>query len=386
MQIKNFYPFFFIPFFFSIAPAGSAQDGDAVVEDKAEMGTQLGESSPSVREWTREIEKIFSLRSFKKLHLTNSRGKIFVQGSALDQIRVEARLVVQAKTEEESEEKFKTLALSEQILSDRIELGAEYGKGLGIREKLQERAVSSEARIDFYILAPYQLSLQILGGSGDLQVKNWKSAVHARTHSGRIELSQVRGREIEVACTECSIEMSRVRGRMRVHAGGKGTVRLENSEGSLVFIETEEGEVVARKISGKQFYQTQTGDFIGDELSGEIQFQTQAGRVHLTRLKGSVSGESRTGDLQIGIDTLPRRYQISLQSKEGSVDLSVPGSLSAKLDLFSREGKLKMEFPLRSVEETAEGALQPLLGRVGSGRGELRLRSEKGDLHVRRQL
>lgn len=154
------------------------------------------------QEFTDDFERDFILRTHGELQITNTRGDITVQGWPLDRIRVRATRRAQARSLPEAQGLFKALDFRFSAVGGFIELAAEYGKGLTLEQRLQERE-QPRTEISMHVSAPSHLKLRLWAVDGAIQLRGWSSPVEARTAQGEITIQDVRA-PVSVLCPSCA--------------------------------------------------------------------------------------------------------------------------------------------------------------------------------------
>ena len=388
-MVKALFSFFvFLPLAFAIDMPGDEVFGPPPAPQSKSVAQPQEEEvvdPDQLNEYNEELERNFPLRSLGRLSVVNGRGSIQIQGWALDKIRVTIRKTVSAKTDELAETYLKEIDLRYKEGGGNIELSAQYGRNLGIRDRLAERA-SPRGTMDLVVLAPAGLELFIWAVEGEVKVESWSEDISVRSSEGTISVSNVSNSLTSINCNKCKINLDTVKGSLRA-VGGKGLIRVNGLQGRDVYVETNQGNMDLSRVDGNQIYVSDSGEIKGDKLSGQIEFRTQDGGVNIGSSGGSVSGSTDSGPILIGMSRWQVPERALIESKEGPIQLSLPESLSAQIDVGSYYGLAKLEFPFR--KQTVRGFSGPLpanrfQGIVGLGGHELRVFSEKGNVALLR--
>lgn len=355
------------------------------VPNSSPTAALVGAPKEVVREFQDTVERDFALRSIGELQITNARGDIVIEGWAQDRVRLRAVRRAKAQTLEEAKKLFAATDFRFRNQDRSIELVAEYGRGLKIEERLQERR-NPLTSMDMTVLAPAALSLKVWAVSGKVIVKSWNSTVEVRTDRGPIRIESVKGGSISVLCPECSVTVKAVRASVRC-MGGAGEIDLADVDGSQIYVESDSGRVRLSSINGEQLYVTKSGELRGDKLQGRIEFHSQSGNVFLTDGSGFLSGRSETGSISAKMTAWRFLDKALIESVAGSVSLELPSTFSGEVDLRSLQGKVASAFsvfsrPTKAAEVTALSSKpgSRLTGVVREGGEMLRLSSSRGDV------
>ncbi|MCC7441002.1 MAG: hypothetical protein IT285_05190 [Bdellovibrionales bacterium] len=344
-------------------------------------------SAPEARALEYSLEEVrdFPLRTIGSLRVTNRRGGIRVRGWALDKVRVRSVRLVEAASQADADRLLSTAGVDYREREGRIELEAEYGQGLDIRERLQERR-DPRVRLDLEVMAPSGVALDVWSVDGDVSVDAWRSGVTVRNAKGSVSLKSVTGPEISVTCGDCAVKAESVRGRLRV-AGGTGAVKVRDVSGEELYVQTTSGEVEARNIRGRSWLVTDLGHITGAELKGPVEFQTRKGNVDVVKVEGQLTGRTQTGHMRLEVLRWLPSDKGFLESEEGNIELTLPGGISVELEVRSSEGNARVEFPLKPLRLPTEYGPPPAnhkLGRVGAGGYLLKVFSRTGNVSVLR--
>lgn len=310
------------------------------------MGVWAGEFEPGV-------VRDFPIKSMGTLQIRNQRGSIRVSSWTLDKVRVTATRAIKPEIQTGADTAKQTAGpplLPEIRFKDlgngQMELFADYGRGLGIQDKVKElnrgAGVWSDG-IDLTIKAPPRLGLRLLSKDGAIEVSSWASSIESRSQSGKQLFEDLRSSDLKVFCPECEIQVKDARANIRI-LGGTGTIRMNRVSGERVYVESTQGEVKVGNIQGEQTYVSQDGAVEGQSLDGTIQFDTQKGPVHLEEVRGSVNGRTVTGNIKIGLSLWRGAEKGMIESQVGNINVVIPSALwnqtVSKIQATSAKGEV----------------------------------------------
>lgn len=349
----------------------------------ADTGPSPQPSSP-VHEFSDEMEKDFNLRSIGQLQLSNLRGNVTVIGWSQDKIRVHAHRRVYVANPEQAKAAFSAMDFFYQESGMGIECSARYGRGLEINQRVQERErpVDFQSKMDMTVYAPLKLKIKIWTNAGASSLRNWNSSAELRTVSGDIDLDTVTGEKISSLCQNCSVKYHAIHGSIRAITDG-GNISIADVEGPDVFVETGAGNVTAQKIRAEQLYVTRSGSLTARDLRGRVEFQTGQGAVDINGLRGFASGKSDSGSIHLRADEWEFHDKALIETGSGEVQLTLPASFAAEVDLQSLHGKVDCAFPIHHGERVTESG--HLTGRIGEQTTDLlKVFSNSGDIKILR--
>ncbi len=340
---------------------------------------------PKHYEYVEETERDYSLKHLKPLHITNVRGDISVQGWSLDKLRIKLKKKVLASSPILATRLLSTMDYRYTSDGPSLEISSQYSKGLTIEERLKERG-NPNVRLEIQVFAPSRLNLHLWAVDGQLSIKNWAGNADLRSRSGGVQVEQFKGEQISLICESCSARFSHVRGSVQ-SLTGKGISELSHVRGKRIYVETVDGAIQAKDVSGDQLYSSRSGLIQGDTLQGKVEFNAENSKVSLDRLDGSLSGYLEKGALKAQVNRWAPTDQATIETVAASVELLLPASFSANLDLWSKQGSVEVKFPIVPTGDTFGSAPTQdtrLLGRVRDGGELFRIFSEMGSISLRR--
>jgi DUF4097 and DUF4098 domain-containing protein YvlB len=115
-------------------------------------------------------------------------------------------------------------------------------------------------------------------------------------------------------------------------------------------------------------------------LGGEVRAKLVNGRAKLTGLAGNVDVESVNGALNVELEKLVAGQRVELETVNGSIDLRLAPTVSAEVRAATVNGHLSNDFGVPVNKHKYVGA--DMDGSIGSGGGELRLKTVNGRISV----
>jgi DUF4097 and DUF4098 domain-containing protein YvlB len=167
----------------------------------------------------------------------------------------------------------------------------------------------------------------------------------------------------------------------------QGGVQIENLQGQHAHVESADGLISAKDV---------TGHLMARSLGGDIQIVRASGRVEAVSITGSIRiiapasknlrANTNSGQIMYQGDFVPAGEYI-LSSYSGDIELLCPPSASFELNARSVKGKLHNAFPLAPKRHAPfpVPAANSLLGTRNTGNATVELTSFSGAIWVREQ-
>lgn len=278
----------------------------------------------SAEEFTFQYQKIVEITEPIELDLTMATGKVFVNGSAGDQLIVEAVKRIRAVDREEAEEVADHIEIRVDQDGSAISVKTNYLK-LGARRKsfwnkLFGGGEDSYGDVDYYLTLPATKTLSIKAMSAEIDVANVEAAIEIENASGHTHAEFLLG-PITVRQPTGPIELQWVEGDVRVHSS--------------------------------------------------------SGRISITQMRGSLDLVSRTGDVFVKTELdSPRDFFV--ETETGHIEVVVPEMASGTLQIDTEAGEISTEVPIAIISN----ARHSLVGEFGTGGPRITLTSLSGDVTV----
>jgi hypothetical protein len=125
--------------------------------------------------------------------------------------------------------------------------------------------------------------------------------------------------------------------------------------------------------------ETVNGDVHVLRITGAGELASINGSVEVLDCEGRFSAKTTNGDVRLELKKLTMGEPMQLATVNGSVILSLPAGAGAELNVVSRNGDFRSDFPLNT-----RGAYNPHVfrGQLGSGGGEILLTTVNGAIRV----
>lgn len=127
---------------------------------------------------------------------------------------------------------------------------------------------------------------------------------------------------------------------------------------------------------------TVNGGISIDNVRSEMTFRTTNGGVSLSKVGGTVEGRTRNGGVKVDLDGATwDGDRLDVETSNGGVNVAVPDGYSARLETGTRNGRLRVDFPV-----TVQGTIgRSLSVDLGSGGPLLRVKTYNGGVRITRK-
>ncbi len=145
------------------------------------------------------------------------------------------------------------------------------------------------------------------------------------------------------------------------------------------------GNVKVSGVAGSLKARSVSGNVAVQHVTGDINASSTSGNVEVGEIAGSVSGKSVSGNVEVSINKLSGAEGMEFASTSGNVNVKLPGSLDATVEMSVLSGDLRTDFPL-NIEKKEHGPGQRATGVVGGGARKLTLKSISGNVELRAKV
>ncbi|MBA2627159.1 MAG: DUF4097 family beta strand repeat protein [Gemmatimonadales bacterium] len=219
-----------------------------------------------------------------------------------------------------------------------------------------------------------------LEASADMRIlipRGQKAAIYLAV--GKVIVANVNG-DLLVDLAAADVEASGTVGTLRLDVGS-GDVRVTGAQGDLD-VDTGSGDVVLERIRARDVrIDTGSGDVTATGLTAsEVRIDTGSGDVNLSGVSTpAVTLDTGSGDVSIDADAELR--DVRAETGSGDITIRAPASFSAGVDLQTSSGSIRSDFDVAVTRREEDR----LVGRIGSGRGTVRVESGSGDVRLVRK-
>jgi lia operon protein LiaG len=195
---------------------------------------------------------------------------------------------------------------------------------------------------------------------------------------GEATVSNVDG-DLAVDVSAANVTTERTRGRLSLDTGS-GSVRVSDAQGS-VNLDTGSGSVTVSDVRGEELrMDTGSGSITGRNIEVQtLSADVGSGGVRLSGVKASrVSLDTGSGGTEV--ELLTDVEEVNVDAGSGSVSLRLPAGAGAEVDIETGSGGIETDFPI----QVTRWERNSLRGRLGDGKGRIRIESGSGRVRLLR--
>ena len=213
----------------------------------------------------------------------------------------------------------------------------------------------------------------------DLRVlvpRGQRIVIHNAAGDARITMVDA---DLAVEVASSTISADRTRGSLRLDTGS-GSVSVTDAQGDVDLDTGSGGVTIAGVKGGSLKMDTGSGSIRGGDIDvSDLKADVGSGGVHLERVRASrVNVDAGSGGTEL--ELLSAIDQMKVEAGSGGVTIRLPASLSATVDLETGSGGIDTDF---SVQVT-KFEQHHIVGRIGDGRGQIKVESGSGAVRLLR--
>lgn len=172
-------------------------------------------------------------------------------------------------------------------------------------------------------------------------------------------------------CRNCSVSV-----RFEVKIPRKLALRYDgfSSVSGNVEVIGASGELNAKSVSG---------NVVVRGCDAAVKASSVSGDVEVGENEGTVTATSVSGNVGVNIERLPEGGDMKFTTVSGNVNVRMPSSLNAEVEMNSMSGALKTDFPI-TIEKGEFRPNHSARGRVGEGGRQVKMSSVSGNVSLLR--
>lgn len=201
-------------------------------------------------------------------------------------------------------------------------------------------------------------SVEVVARTGGGSFWDWG----VRHSSLRVEVHMPKDSDLSVKSGDGSVEADSVNGNMDVTTGD-GSVRVDGAKG-YIRLHSGDGSIDARGLDGT--VDASSGD-------GHISLEGRFDGLRIKTGDGSVTARAAAGSKVASSWTI--------HTGDGSVDLEIPGDLSANIDASTHDGHISSGLPMTMEGTFSSSKIQ---GKLNGGGQTLEIRTGDGSIRLNR--
>lgn len=130
------------------------------------------------------------------------------------------------------------------------------------------------------------------------------------------------------------------------------------------------------------------GDYTFNNLNGEIEVKTNGSDLKFTEVSGPIIASSTSGEITIVFAQLNQENPSSISNISGDIDISLPASSKANLELSSISGEVYTDLDIKTKGDEKEGMVRlggsnSISGTLNGGGVEINLKAISSNIYIR---
>jgi hypothetical protein len=177
---------------------------------------------------------------------------------------------------------------------------------------------------------------------------------------------------------------------------------LEDNTGIGLSVVKEGNDILARPLSPRSdtryvikvpknmslYYKHSThwgDDFVLSNHSGELEISTNHNDITLAEVTGPMTIKTVHGEIEAKLTSV--KSPLSMVSMHGYIDLSLPSSINANIELHNNWGEMFTDFDIKMDQSADMKKLSSseVKGTINGGGVDVQLSSSHGDIYLRKQ-
>jgi len=215
---------------------------------------------------------------------------------------------------------------------------------------------------------------------GDARATNVEGLVRIKKSGGDTEVRQVKG-SVELDGRGQDVQVENVSGTVTVNGDYEGTMQFQDVAQTLR-LNSSRTDMTMQKLSGR--LSIEVGSLDGTGVDGPFEITTKAKDITLDGFKHALTINDTTGDINLHA-AVPPTHPISVESKKGDIELTLPSGSNFQIEAVSHHGEVDTDFSGPGIKVTHEGEAPSIMGSYGKGGPLIRLGTEYGAIHIVRQ-
>jgi hypothetical protein len=194
--------------------------------------------------------------------------------------------------------------------------------------------------------------------------------------AGEATVSNVDG-DLAVDVSAATIAAEHTRGRLSLDTGS-GSVRVTDAQGS-VNLDTGSGSVTVSDVRGDELrMDTGSGSITGRNIEvSTLSADVGSGGIRLSAIKAARLSLD-TGSGGTDVELLTDVEDVTVDAGSGPVSIRLPANAGAEVDIETGSGGIETDFPI----QVTRWERNSLRGRLGDGRGRIRIDSGSGRVRL----
>ena len=310
------------------------------------------------------------------LSVQNTCGEVKIESHPENKIIIDAFKVVEA----DNSQKAKRIADEIEVIIKKhdsaVEIKTKYPskRSKGFWKGIFGWDGRRSGYVDYHILVPEKIELNISSTSGDVIISDISGGVKVDATSGDLWIKRVKG-DLDLETTSGDVEIFKIEGNVAVQKTSSDLEILDIT--GDVDINSTSGNTSAEDVTGLVKIDQTSGDVSLKGIKGNIQASTSSGDLIIDQIEGGLELETSSGDIEVKTKIFPQ-YEYYVKTSSGYIDFSLPQNSDAQIKLKTSSGSINSELPL-TLHDISRNSLK---GELGAGGPEVYLVTSSGDIEL----
>ncbi len=312
------------------------------------------------------------------IEIQNPRGDISISAGDGPSVEVRAREVAYADSDAGAKKIFDSEAAHLTVSGNSVLVKSESNDSgrlnLTVTVPKSARVTIDAGRGDI-TAAGLGSGLSLIASHGDVHLNSIAGSVQVHFPSGHHDFSahQVDG-DLTTDGDINDLTLSEIKGKITQNGEILGDVHIENTAGPI-HLHTSVTDLQVAELPGD--LTLNSDDLRVTEAKGQVRVTTHSKDVDLSQVYGDTYVEDRDGRISI---EPAGNYAVEAKNSKGDVELTLPPTASASLNVSTRNGEIVSDYPMPSTE----GENKSAAFLIGSGSARIALSTDNGDLRIKK--
>lgn len=333
--------------------------------------------------FTEELEQPFPTGS--SLRVVSDRGDVMVLPWDQEKIKVVVHKRVLATSQDQANDTHNathpTVTAADKLVT--LNANTSSGGGEGRVDSDLEIYIPKQAAVD---VATARGKVTVRDRIGDVKLSTTREDVEVNNIQGNVEASLRGGSSmradnisgnVTVGDSIDEISLSKVGGAVRI-SGSFDSIRLASIAKGVSFQSSRTDMQLAR-LDGDMLMES--GELRAKSITGPFRISTRSKDIHIEDISGEVRVQDRNAEIEIRAGKLPLG-NIEIDNDKGRIQVFLPPDASFQMDARTVRGDIESDFPQLKIDEGHRESRAT--GAVGSGGAQVRLKTEHGDIEIRK--
>lgn len=213
----------------------------------------------------------------------------------------------------------------------------------------------------YSISAPRYIELDLHGDDGSIDIEKWDGKIEINLDDGDINLYG------------CTPERTKIR-------AADGDISLDGHSGSLDIIGDDGRIDINRGKFNDCRIQAEDGGIRVRDSEGDFYIEVDDGDIDLLRIKTTVMDiKGQDGDIDIEL-LKTGKLDLEIRTDDGGIDLGLQSGISASFSIDVDDGRIRTDLPSAKNVQSGNSWMS---GKLGKGKGNIRIRTDDGPVMLR---